>query len=332
VRIGSLFSGIGGLDLGLERAGVGQVVWQCEINPYCRAVLAKHWPEVPCYEDITSVTASNVERVDVLCGGFPCQDVSGAGKGAGLAGARSGLWYQYARLVGELSPEWAVVENVASGAGRWLDAVVRSLGELGYASLPLPIEAADVGAPHRRARIFVVARRVPNADRAAIRLGTERGPLRRAGRVCDQKEPEPGDVGDGLAHANSDRRGGRGLAEHGYEQSKAGAEPDRCCGDGGFGWPPGPLDDAGWVEWLSRGGPAPGAERPVRGGSDGVSYRMDRRFRREALRALGNAVVPQCAEVAGHVLLSLLDESTAPGLPARFSCDRNRRLHVAVTC
>ena len=172
LTIGSLFAGIGGLELGLEWAGLGPVRWQVERNAYCRSVLARHWPNAArtgnvklFHPDRWGRRPCERERVDLICGGFPCQDVSGAGKGAGLAGARSGLWREFARVVGEFEPRWVVVENVASGANRWVDAVVRDLAELGYASLPLPVSASDVGAPHRRARIFVVARRVRNASR-----------------------------------------------------------------------------------------------------------------------------------------------------------------------
>lgn len=157
MRIGSLFSGIGGLELGLERSGLGQVVWQVERDPFCRRVLEKHWPHVRRYDDVCDVGAENLERVDLVCGGFPCQDVSSAGRRAGLDGSRSGLWFEFARVVDELRPRWVVVENVASGARLWVDAVRESLGLLGYASLPIPIEAADCGALHRRTRVFIVA-------------------------------------------------------------------------------------------------------------------------------------------------------------------------------
>lgn len=117
MRIGSLFSGIGGLELGLERAGLGHTVWQAEQDPDCRAWLSDHWPGVPCYHDVRDVGAS-APPVDVLCGGFPCQDVSSAGKRAGLEGERSGLWREFDRAVGTLRPRWVVVENVNSGASR----------------------------------------------------------------------------------------------------------------------------------------------------------------------------------------------------------------------
>ena len=148
LTIGSLFSGIGGLELGLEWAGLGPVVWQVEKDPFCRLVLAKHYPEAKRFDDVCTVGANELARVALICGGFPCQDVSSAGLGAGLTGERSGLWREFARIVAELRPGWVVVENVTSGAGRWLDTVVGELERLGYACLPLPIAASDVGAPH----------------------------------------------------------------------------------------------------------------------------------------------------------------------------------------
>src|ERR1043166_1608528 len=109
-----LFSGIGAFSLGLERAGMRTVAF-CEIDPYCRAILRKRWPGVPCYDDVRTLTAAHLTsdgiRVDVMCGGFPCQDLSVAGLGAGLAGERSGLWSDYARLIGELRPSYVIVEN-----------------------------------------------------------------------------------------------------------------------------------------------------------------------------------------------------------------------------
>ena len=107
LTVGSLFSGIGGFDLGFERAGMS-TRWFCEQDEFCTRVLNKHWPDLPVYPDITDLRGADVEPVDVLCGGFPCQDLSLAGKGAGLAGERSGLWSEYARLVGELRPSYVV--------------------------------------------------------------------------------------------------------------------------------------------------------------------------------------------------------------------------------
>ena len=114
MKFGSLFCGIGGFDLGLERAGM-QCAWQVEIDPYAQKVLAKHWPDVRRHADVCTFPPEEGDwEVDVICGGFPCQDISYAGKGAGLAGARSGLWYEFARIIGQLRPRYVVVENVAA--------------------------------------------------------------------------------------------------------------------------------------------------------------------------------------------------------------------------
>lgn len=126
IRIGSLFSGIGGLELGLERGIPGaSTAWQVEIDPFCLRVLAKHWPSATRMTDVRSVGAANLAPVDLICGGFPCQDVSSAGARKGLSGARSGLWYEYLRIVGELRPRIVVVERgVADRASHWSAAPV----------------------------------------------------------------------------------------------------------------------------------------------------------------------------------------------------------------
>jgi DNA (cytosine-5)-methyltransferase 1 len=155
MTVGSLFSGIGGLELGFERAGF-QVAWQVEIDEYCRRVLAKHWPDVTRYEDIRTVGAHNLAPVDVLVGGFPCQDISIAGKGVGIDGARSGLWAEYARLISELRPAYAVVENVPALLHRGLGRVLGDLADCGYDAEWDVLSAGAFGAPHRRRRLFLV--------------------------------------------------------------------------------------------------------------------------------------------------------------------------------
>lgn len=157
LTIGSLFSGIGGLELGLERAGLGPVVWQVEKEPYCREVLARHWPSAERFDDVRNVGAHNLKRVDIICGGFPCQDISFAGPGAGLAGERSGLWFEYARIVRELRPRYVVVENVAALLVRGLDAVLGTLAALGFDAEWSTLSACAVGATHVRRRLFIVA-------------------------------------------------------------------------------------------------------------------------------------------------------------------------------
>lgn len=297
LTIGSLFSGVGGLEIGLEWAGHGPVLWQVENNPFCREWLRWWWPDVTRHEDVVAVGAAELVPVDIICGGFPCQDVSGAGKGAGLAGARSGLWSQFARIVGELAPRWVVVENVTSGASRWLDAVVRELEELRYEALPLPLSADVVGAPHRRSRIFVVARRVPDPERAALGVGQQRLPPRRARGIPDEGEGFAGNVGSAMDIA--DLAGLAALWErepHDGERAACGHHADGSSGP--WPWPPGPGDLDGWRDYLAHGGPEPGLRR----GTDGLPCGMDLSLWKALLQAFGNAAVPQCGEVAGEVI------------------------------
>jgi DNA (cytosine-5)-methyltransferase 1 len=156
VRFGSLFAGIGGFDLGFERAGM-QCVWQVEIDDYATRVLEKHWPHVHRERDIRHCGSHNLEPVDVICGGFPCQDISYAGLGAGLDGERSGLFFEAVRVVRELRPRVVVLENVAALLTRGLDRVLGTLAEIGYDAEWHCIPAAYFGAHFRRDRVFICA-------------------------------------------------------------------------------------------------------------------------------------------------------------------------------
>ena len=131
LRVLDLFSGIGGFSLGLERAGM-QTVAFCEIDKVAQQVLRKHWPNVPIFDDVKTLKGDQLGTIDVICGGFPCQDLSFAGKGAGLTGARSGLWWEFHRLIKEIQPSWVIIENVAALRSRGLDKVLGSLAEIGY--------------------------------------------------------------------------------------------------------------------------------------------------------------------------------------------------------
>lgn len=162
LRVLDLFSGIGGFSLGLERAGMETVAF-CEIDPFCRRVLAKHWPDVPIHHDVRALKATDVEAVDVICGGFPCQDISNAGHRKGIGGERSGLWSEYARLIGEIRPSYVIVENVAALLGRGLGVVLGDLAALGYDAEWDCIPAAAVGALHYRDRLWITA--YPNTNR-----------------------------------------------------------------------------------------------------------------------------------------------------------------------
>ena len=156
LTFGSLFAGIGGFDLGFERAGM-VCKWQVEIDDYANRVLAKHWPNVHRERDIRTAGWHNLERVDVICGGFPCQDISYAGQGAGLDGERSGLFFEAIRVVRELRPRIVVLENVAALLTRGLDRVLGTLAEIGYDAEWHWIPAERLGAPHQRERCYVVA-------------------------------------------------------------------------------------------------------------------------------------------------------------------------------
>lgn len=296
LTIGSLFSGIGGLELGLEWAGLGPTLWHVEREKFCQCVLRHHWPLAELHDDVCTVGKSNLAPVDLICGGFPCQDVSPAGTRTGLAGGRSGLWREYARIVEELAPSWVVVENVAGGASQWLDTVIGELDKLGYDCLPVPLSARDVGAPHLRERIFVVAnahgvsarqlgRGEPGpgeavaSDDGALRsfapnVNSVPGITRPSGtRTRGAGRP----MLDGGAHANPDhpRREGSGPGEEIEDRTRL-------------------ARHAGWSS-------EPGVVPLVHGLSGGMAGRR----RRARIRAEGNAVVPQDAEVIGWVIREL---------------------------
>jgi DNA (cytosine-5)-methyltransferase 1 len=159
-----LFSGIGGFSLGLERAGFKTVAF-CEVDKNCHKVLKKNWPDVPIFTDVKTLKGSDInEPIDVICGGFPCQDISFAGKGAGLEGERSGLWWEFHRLIKEIKPKWVIAENVSALRSRGLDKVLSSLNEVGYDAEWHCIPASSVGAPHQRDRIWILA--YPNNSRS----------------------------------------------------------------------------------------------------------------------------------------------------------------------
>jgi DNA (cytosine-5)-methyltransferase 1 len=181
VKIGSLFSGYGGLDLAVSKVFDAEVVWHCEWESAPSLVLDAHWPGVPNYRDVSKVDFTQVEPVDILTGGFPCQDLSVAGKRKGLIdGTRSNLWFEFHRAIVELQPKFVIIENVrgllsgkanselelaTSGLDyserepviRAMGAVSGSLAEIGYDCRWTTIRASDAGAPHRRERVFIIA-------------------------------------------------------------------------------------------------------------------------------------------------------------------------------
>ena len=273
LTFGSLFAGIGGLDLGLERAGL-VCKWQVEINDYANKVLEKHWPNVSRFRDVRKCGRDNLESVDLICGGFPCQDVSGAGKRAGLSGERSGLWSEFARILGEFRPRYALVENVSnllSGEnGQWFGTVLADLAAIGFDAEWHCIPAAAIGAPHIRDRVFILAYpqvgglergsngHILHSTPSAYRKGQSAGS---GSRGCE------GDVADADDAGLAQRQILRCNAAAQFEAIKRGSGSD----------------------WLSE----PNVGRVV----DGVPSRVDR------LRSLGNAVVPQVAEWIGRRIM-----------------------------
>lgn len=156
-RFVSLFTGVGGLDLGLERAGF-RCVAQVEADPWCRRVLARHWPRVARFDDVRTFTPGSINgHVALVAGNFPCQDISTAGKKVGIGGPRSGLWKEMLRVIQELAPAVALVENVAALRSRGLDVVLGDLAASGFDAEWDCLPASAFGAPHRRDRLFVVA-------------------------------------------------------------------------------------------------------------------------------------------------------------------------------
>ncbi len=271
LKVLDLFSGIGGFSLGLERTGGFETVAFCEIDPFCRKVLAKHWPNVRQYEDVRELTAGRLAAdgivPDVICGGFPCQDISTAGLGAGLAGERSGLWSEYARLIGEVRPQHVIVENVAALLGRGLDRVLGDLASIGFDAEWHCIPASAIGAPHRRDRVWLAAN--PKSVQRNGSNNHKRGSGKGAREIQDF--PEPRDLCRNVA----DARGARLPLSWQIADGENGQQ----------GWRLSPASS-----WWA-------VEPDVGRVAHGVPKRVDR------LRALGNAVVPQIPELIGRAIL-----------------------------
>lgn len=155
MRVGSLFSGVGGIDLGLHAAGITPA-WFCDSDPYCRRILSLRWPGVPVYTDARAV-GPELAPVDLLTAGFPCTDISVAGQRAGLSGPSSGLWTEAARIVRELRPRFVLVENVPSLLVRGMGTVLANLAASGYDTEWDCVPAAAIGAPHLRTRVWLLA-------------------------------------------------------------------------------------------------------------------------------------------------------------------------------
>ena len=314
LTVGSLFSGIGGLDLGLERAGM-RVIWQSEIDPYACRVLRKHWPEVVNHGNIKEIDWEKVERPDVICGGYPCQPFSTAGKRRGEQDPRH-LWPWVREAIMRLRPRYAILENVRGHLSLGGLSVIGELASIGYDAEWRIVSAASVGANHRRDRIIIVA--YSNSNNSSD--GGECSPLQgesrswrneRSGSGSDTGEICVGSAGESaidVANTNSPSRqfqqewqvseryfegcGGE-MADTDLRQTSWGNRRLQPSGGTVFGRPNllrGEEGYAGWEWWT--------IEPDVGRVADGVSSRVDR------LRGLGNAVVPQVAEVIGRMVVA----------------------------
>jgi len=271
IKIGSLFSGIGGFELGLERAIPGSSsIWQVEQNKYCQQVLKKHWPDSIIYDDVRTVGKHNLQQVDIICGGFPCQDISTAGKKGGIHAKRSGLWWEMFRIIGELRPRVAVLENVPNLITLGMSEVLGSLASIGYDSEWSIISAKEFGAPHLRKRVFVVA--YSNSDRSRqTRNGgiDSEFDISPRGKKIQQGRSQKQNISDTYGSFSQ-----RNRISFRMEKKKLHTNNS--------------FYHTGSTYWEETEAPS-----PICGMDDGIPNRLDK------LRAIGNSIVPQCSEWIG---------------------------------
>jgi len=366
IPVGGLFFGIGGIELGLERTGHFKTKWAVENDEFCRSIIRKHWPDIPIYGDIREIDWNAVPRVDMLTGGFPCQDISTANpRGKGIEGSRSGLWKEYAKAIGILRPRYALVENVPAIVRKGLDVVLADLAEAGYDAEWFDLRASDFGALHKRERIFVVA--YPNSRNVETHgEARNRGEVHKSkqSKFCETINKPSTSV---VAHHNGNGLDGEGLPilsggsrqDNPRDKDGAAPDPDPIARHGILS---GQLDNAGRVvaDAIKDGRRKDAVEQPLplieirgeiqqgrqaefitddwreriqrfverkirrgegfsafkdvrrvenlsgrpdipeplfRGARDGVPDWVDR------IRALGNAVVPDCAEFIGEMIM-----------------------------
>lgn len=304
LRVASFFTGIGGFDLGFQRAGLTPV-FHCEIDPHCQLILRRHWPKVPLHADITTLAAATIPQADVWAAGWPCQDLSHANTNrTGLKGARSGLFYRFADLARKVRPRWIVLENVvgllsAEGGGAF-ESVIDELEEIGYLGGWFSCNTLDVGLPHNRERVFIVA--TYRSD-AAIQFLADSSECQRHSSAGTARRTDAGP--DLRASTSSDgpllvqRRGG-----FGYTRAKSICPTIRAQTGG------------------HQGGHS---DRPIVCGqeldvgrmreADGVPRRLDGRRG----RLIGNAVAPPIAEWIGRQIIAVENRAKTPVMDARIA-------------
>ena len=287
MKVLDLFAGIGGFTLGLERAGFETVAF-CEIEPYAQKVLAKNWPGVPIYDDVRTITADRLATdgvgVDVITGGFPCQDISVAGQQAGIEGERSGLWTECARLIGELRPRYAIFENVTNllngERGAWFKRVLWDISALGYDAEWHCIPASELGAHHHRDRVWIVAYPRHNEPwRESKRSYYQQFNSAKAGQRPEARDgfTDGGEVLADTLYAGLQRR-----LHRRQDQEWQGKSGYAGCGSSTHG-------QSRKNEWD--------LEPDVGRVANGVSSRAHR------LKCLGNAVVPPIPELIGRAIM-----------------------------
>ena len=302
MKVLDLFSGIGGFALGLEAAGFETAAF-CEIDPYAHKVLKKNWPGVPIYDDVRRITADRLVSdgvgVDVITGGFPCQDISTAGRQAGIDGERSGLWSECSRLLGDIRPRYAIFENVTNlltgDGGDWFKRVLWDISSVGYDAEWHCIPASAIGAHHHRDRIWIVA--YPNSDSqsgVALNAGEIHPPslftYPNSGGVRQKQEPRaeceratlPELNGEAQLLADTLYAGLQRRLHWRQDEEWQGESRHLGCGSAAYGQPRKNQWDA---------------EPNVGRVANGVPARSHR------LRCLGNAVVPQIPELIGRQIM-----------------------------
>jgi len=289
IKVGSLFAGIGGFEKGIEDAfgGMADTVWQVEQNSFCQKVLKKHWPNATIYDDVRAVGKHNLEPVHILCGGFPCQSISQAGKMEGLENEeKSGLWWEMHRIIGELRPRIAILENVANVLSVGGPDVIGSLAKIGYDCEWTVIRASDFGAPHHRARWFCVA--YPHSQHIEKQSKhTKRMEPKIKSKCGSSQNVSSNPI---LSRSETRTKSSKPMEQMGETQ------------DWKHGWNSSVQTNEHFKRrshWSGFPTASPFCRR-----NDGISKRVDR------IKALGNAIVPQCSEwVARQVLNSgLLDD------------------------
>ena len=312
-KVLDLFSGIGGFSLGLQNTGGFETVAFCEIEPYCHRVLNKHWKDVPIYNDIKELTYDTLQadgiEPDVITGGFPCQDISVAGKQKGIIGERSSLWSEYARLIEDVRPKWAIIENVPTLRSKGLTLVLQNLSEIGYHAEWHCIPCSSIGGLHRRDRIWIIAYPLGNSNNS--RSGT---PQRRTNGVRKEKDERregqsqsrssrssstiPNSMCEGLEgsefssdNSGQDEQGSK--SSHGSASKPSGTrrEPELIVSRGQLER----YTDYAKTQWAIE----PNVGR--------VAYGIPRRVDR--LRGLGNAVLPQIPQFLGECILNFEKEN-----------------------